>query len=692
MELTDYIRILRKNWVIILVATLLGVGVAAGWSLTRTPQYEASSTVFVSTQAGSTISELQQGSNFTQSRVQTYTSLVTTPIVLNPVIAELELGVTADELAGSVQASSALNTTLITITVTDSDPVAAADVANALGASLTAAVEQIEAITNADGTQTSPVRLSRVKDALPPLTPSSPNVPLNLALGALVGLALGIGVAVLRAVLDTRVTTPRDIEQVTDRPLIGAIAFDPKAKERPLIVHADPLSPRAESFRALRTNLQFLDMGGRASFVVTSSVPSEGKSTTAINLAIALADAGKRVALLDTDLRKPKVAEYLGIEGGAGLTDVLIGNVRVGDVMLPWGQRSLFVLPAGKIPPNPSELLGSQQMHTLLEVLERDFDVVLCDAPPLLPVTDAAILAKATSGAIIVVAAGRTNRHQLSGAVESLQTVGAKIAGLVLTMAPTRGPDAYYSYGAGYGYGYRAQPAPRTMRSRKNQDAAPPPPLAGSRAVAGAPAAGSAGAGTLRSGDDAAKTPAARARGGDLASATAAVSSGSAPTASGDSVGRGVDETARLQAGTGASAPRSAASGGAARGRGVDDVASATSGADASGFAPALSADPDRARAVEETVRPPAGSAFAAGADTPRGPGTDAAVQPTAGAARGSRADDPQPLLPQSGRGGAPAFAPSVDDDPETETDPLGWLNAAFGSGSDSDDGDGTRR
>ncbi|GAA5093729.1 hypothetical protein GCM10025760_24240 [Microbacterium yannicii] len=455
MELTDYIRILRKNWLIIIVATLLGIGLAAGWSLTRTPQYEAQSTVFVSTQASSSIGELQQGSSFTQSRVATYANLVSTPIVMNPVIAELGLGTTAAGLAGRVEASTTANTTLISITVTDADPLQAAETANALAASLSAAVESIESVQNADGTSSSPVRLSRVKDALPPLTPSSPNVPLNLALGALIGLALGVGVAVLRSVLDTRIRTPRDVEQVTDRPIIGAIAFDPKAKERPLIVHDDPLSPRAESFRAMRTNLQFLDVGGRSSFVVTSSVPSEGKSTSTINLAIALADAGNRVALLDTDLRKPKVAEYLGIEGGAGLTDVLIGRARITDVMLPWGNRSLYVLPAGKIPPNPSELLGSKNMHTLLEVLERDFDVVLCDAPPLLPVTDAAILAKATSGAIVVVSAGRTNRHQLSGAVDTLETVGAHIAGVALTMVPTRGPDSY-AYGYGYGYGYGA--------------------------------------------------------------------------------------------------------------------------------------------------------------------------------------------------------------------------------------------
>jgi len=453
MELSDYLRILRKNWLVIVVLTLVGLGAAAAYSLTRTPEFESSSTVFVSTQ-GSTVQELQQGSSFTQARINTYVGLATAPVVLNPVIAELGLDVTARTLAESVSVAAPLNSTLITVTVTDPDPVMAADIANAIAASLATAVPQLEP-ESADGT--SPVRLTRVSDAQPALSPSSPNVPLNLALGVLVGLALGIGVAVLRTVLDNKVRNPRDAEQITAAPSIGAIAYDPKAKDRPLIVHADPLSPRAESFRALRTNLQFLDMGGRASFVITSSIPSEGKSTTTINLAIALADAGKRVALLDTDLRKPKVAEYLGIEGGVGLTDVLIGRARVGDVMLPWGGRSLFVLPAGKVPPNPSELLGSDQMATLLEVLERDFDVVLCDAPPLLPVTDAAILARATSGALLIIAAGKTTKHQLTGAAEALQTVGAKLAGFVMSMGPTRGADSYYSaYGYGYGYGYGA--------------------------------------------------------------------------------------------------------------------------------------------------------------------------------------------------------------------------------------------
>ncbi|MBD8218533.1 polysaccharide biosynthesis tyrosine autokinase [Microbacterium sp. CFBP 13617] len=465
MELSDYIRIVRKNWLLIVAFTALGLVAVAGYTFTRTPVYESSSTVFVSTQTGSTVAEIQQGSSFAQARMNTYVGLVSTPAILDPVIAELGLASSADALAGDLTASAGQNSTLITITVSNPSASQAAAVANAVAASLAERVPQLEPEA---GDGASPIRLTQVRQAQPAMRPSSPNVPLNLSLGTAVGLVLGLAAAALRNRLDTRIRTTRDAEQVTKAPGIGAIAFDAKAKDRPLIVHADPLSPRAESFRALRTNLQFLDMGGRSSFVITSSIPSEGKSTTTINLAIALADAGKRVALLDTDLRKPKVAEYLGIEGGVGLTDVLIGRAEVNDVMLPWGGRSLYVLPAGKIPPNPSELLGSARMGALLTMFEKDFDVVLCDAPPLLPVTDAAILARVTSGALMVVAAGRTTRHQLTLSTEALGTVGAKLAGFVMSMVPTRGPDSYYSaYGYGYEYGYRDTAVTETKSSRR---------------------------------------------------------------------------------------------------------------------------------------------------------------------------------------------------------------------------------
>jgi capsular exopolysaccharide synthesis family protein len=266
-----------------------------------------------------------------------------------------------------------------------------------------------------------------------------------------------LGFAVLRETLDTRIRNEHDVESVTDVSILGGIVFDPKAAERPLIVHVDPRSPRAESFRSLRTNLQFLDVGrADRSFVVTSAVPSEGKSTTAANLAIALADSGASVLLIDADLRRPKMAQYMGIEGGAGLTDVLIGRAEVADVIQPWGRAKLFVLPAGRIPPNPSELLGSARMMHFIGEFNKNYDVVIYDTPPLLPVTDAAILAKSVGGALVVVSAGRTHKNQLRGAIAALANVEASISGLVLTMLPAKGPDAYgYGrYGSAYGYGY----------------------------------------------------------------------------------------------------------------------------------------------------------------------------------------------------------------------------------------------
>lgn len=454
MELSDYLRILRKYWALILALALAGLAASALYSLTKTPEYSSSSKVFVSTQSSDNLSELTQGNTYSQQRVKTYVNLVSTPIVLQPVIAALELNVTAGQLAGQISASSTADTTIIEITATSEDPVLAAELANTTAESLTGVVAKIE--TSEDG-GSSPVKLTRVQEANVPNQPGSPNVPLNLTLGTVIGLALGIAFAVLQTTLDTRIRNERDVESVSDLPLMGGIAFDPKAKQRPLIVQADPKSPRAESFRSLRTNLQFLDVSDQPrSYVITSSIQSEGKSTTAANLAIALADAGHRVIIIDADLRRPKLASYFDLEGAVGLSDVLIRRATLEDTMQPWGRGALTVLPAGAIPPNPSELLGSSVMQKLISGLEKQFDYVLIDAPPLLPVTDGALLARHTGGALVVVAAGRTHKNQLKGALESLVHVNASVAGLVMTMVPTKGPDAYgysrYGYGAGYGY------------------------------------------------------------------------------------------------------------------------------------------------------------------------------------------------------------------------------------------------
>lgn len=467
MELREYIRVLRKNWAFILVFTLVGIGSAAAYSLTRTPMYESTSKVFVSAQGTSTVAELQQGNTFTQARVSTYVSLVGTQAVLVPVIGEFGLSLSSDELAERVTASAALNTLIISITVRDTDPFMAAQLADAIADNLTTTVGVIERPTS---DAESPVRLTQVQQAQVAIDPASPNVPVNLTLGFLLGLLLSIGIAVLREVLDTRIHNELDVREITATPILGGIAWDPKSAERPLIVHEDPQSPKAESFRALRTNLQFIEVNGRKSFVITSSIQSEGKSTTASNLALAMADAGLKVLLVDADLRRPKLATYLNLEGAAGLSDVIAGRAAVSDVVQRWGRQNLYVLLAGTMPPNPSELLGSAQMIQLISELEESFDMVIFDAPPLLPVTDAALVAKATGGAILVTAIGRTNRHQLEGAIASLEQAGARLTGLVLTMIPIKGPDAYGHGRYGYGYGYGVEKDNKRFR-RKTQKA-----------------------------------------------------------------------------------------------------------------------------------------------------------------------------------------------------------------------------
>ncbi len=453
MELRDYLRILHKNWILLLVLLILGLAGGAGYAALQAPKYIASTQLYVSVRTeGAATGDLVQGTTFARQMVTSYVDVVDTALVLDPVIATLGLDTTVAALAPHVTATTPLNTVLIDIAVTDGDPEQAAQIANAVGASFTNVVQNsLEQPTGATGT--SPVLITVTEPAVAPSAPTSPNLRMLIALGALLGLAVGVGVAMLRTVLDSRIHTLHDIENVTDRPMLGGIAYDPDAQKRPLIVHADPRSPRAESFRTLRTNLQFLDVeGGARTFVISSAGPGEGKSTTTANLAIALAETGARVALLDGDLRLPRVADYMGLEGGVGLTDVLIGRIDVADALQKWGQKDLFVLTSGRVPPNPSELLGSAAMDQVLTSLGEYFDYVLIDAPPLLLVTDAAVIGKKARGVILVAASGKTKKQEFAGAVRTLTTAGVDLLGTVVTMLPTKGPDSYgygsYTYGA----------------------------------------------------------------------------------------------------------------------------------------------------------------------------------------------------------------------------------------------------
>lgn len=444
MDLRDYLRILRRNWVLIVAITLAGLLAGGAASLLAKPTYAAETQLFVAIQNSGSVQELQQGNNFSQARVQSYVKTVESPIVLQPVIDSLGLSMTSDELASRVKAGTDLNTVLLNISVTDESAVQAAAIAQAVGDSLIKAVDTLERPRNGG---VSPVNLSIIKPAKAPSAPASPNTKLNLAIGLFAGLALGVLAAVLRNNLDSRVRGQADVRAITNAPMLGGIAFDQEATKHPLLTQTATQSPRAESFRQLRTNLQFANVAGHAKTVlVTSSLPGEGKSTTATNLAIALAQAGKSVCLIDADLRRPMVGEYLGLERNAGLTTALVGAADVNDLLQPWGIDQLYVLTSGQIPPNPSELLGSNEMKNLIERLEKVFDTVVIDAPPLLPVTDAAVLSQHVGGVVLVAGVQKVKRHDIERALSALELVGSNVLGVVLNQLPTKGSDAY-SYG-----------------------------------------------------------------------------------------------------------------------------------------------------------------------------------------------------------------------------------------------------
>ncbi|WP_427016764.1 polysaccharide biosynthesis tyrosine autokinase [Pseudarthrobacter sp. P1] len=462
MEVREYLRILRRNWIIIVALCMVGLLGAGTASVLSKPVYTAETKLFVATQTSGTAQDLNLGNTFIQARVASYVQTATTPTVLQPVIDTLGLNLSAEQLAAKVKASSDLKTVLLSISVDDGSPVQAAAIAQAVANSLIAAVDVLE--KPRDG-GVSPVRVSVVTPATAPAIPSAPNVKTNLALGLVVGLALGIGVALLRTTLDNRVRSESDIHRLTDAPVLGGIAFDQDATKSPLITQISVQSPRAESFRQLRTNLQFAHVSHTSrTLLFTSSLPGEGKSTTATNLAISMAQAGQSVALIDADLRRPMVSEYLGLEGNAGLTTALVGDADVEDLLQPWGEHGLHVLTSGMIPPNPSELLGSEAMKKLIARLEQMFDAVVIDAPPLLPVTDAAVLAQHVGGVVMVVGCHKARQPEVTKSLGTLELVNADVLGIVLNRVPVKGPDAYaYSY-----YSYDSVPAASSSRAKKS--------------------------------------------------------------------------------------------------------------------------------------------------------------------------------------------------------------------------------
>ncbi len=334
------------------------------------------------------------------------------------------------------------------------------------------------------GLRSSNVRV--VDAARVPTVPSEPNIPRNILLGLLIGLAGGIGLAFVREFLDNTVRTPDQVEIISALPSLGIIplglmpaaqgngrksrrlslsAGNGKDKDNgnaagrvELISHAQPKSELAESYRALRTSILLSSLGAPPKVIlVTSALPQEGKTTTSINSAVVLAQKGARVLLVDADLRRPSIHRALGLRSRAGLSNLLTGAGVADSLVVPSPQISnLFVLPAGPPPPQPAELLGSVLMQNYLAQWRNQFDHVVVDTPPTLSVTDAVLLSVEADAVILVIRSGQTTKEALRRARDLLLQVNARVMGVVVNAVDLRSPGSYYYYyyGSQHGHSY----------------------------------------------------------------------------------------------------------------------------------------------------------------------------------------------------------------------------------------------
>ncbi|MCM3688233.1 polysaccharide biosynthesis tyrosine autokinase [Kocuria rosea] len=459
LDLRDLSRLVRTHWRAITIITLVCTLLALGWTLLQPKVYSATASGLVVATGEQDLASALAGNNLAQSKAVSYESLAMSRPVAETVIDELSLDSTPEDLLPRITTNVPVDTPELRITADAEDPTEAADLANAWVVALADQVQELESQGDEDAINR--VAVQPLSNASLPLSPSSPNTKLNLALGLVGGLGLGLLYAFARYKMDRRIRSVDEIQESFGVPVLGIIPTDERLADHREIIETGFSGGRgdhaySEALRELRTNLSFVSVDSPPRIVVvTSSLPGEGKSSITANLAVAIASAGRNVVVVDGDLRRPVVTELFGLVPGVGVTDVLTGQVDVEDVLQTYDRfPNLQVLGAGRTAPNPTELLASKAMHRMLETLAQDA-FVLVDAPPLLPVTDAALLTASADGALIVATAQGTTTDELGKALGNLRQVHGNVLGVVLNRVPTSGADAgYYGY---YGKTYYAQ-------------------------------------------------------------------------------------------------------------------------------------------------------------------------------------------------------------------------------------------
>jgi len=493
MTMRDYWNVVANRRIVILVCVALAVGMSVVASALTTPVYAASSEVLIQPRGQDGL--FADGvANLNSRAVETEVQVIEGRAV-KARVAE-DLGV---EDPPDVNAVPIGDTDAIRLTVRSTNRANAATVANAYAEAyidvrreqsveelLAASSEvqraiddlqtQIEALPDGDPTLNALVAQQAgfrttldqlrvdaalrtggatvIRQAEVPESPVEPTTLRSAVLAGVVGLLIGLGVALFLEYSDDKIRTDDDVERASGLPLLSLVPIDPPPDNRPIAL-AEGTHDSVEAYRGLRTNLQFLALDRALRTVqVTSSLPGEGKTTTATNLAVVLANAGNRVALVDADLRRPRVHQVFGVSVSPGLTDLLLGtNPSVAAVDVPVdGDGSLTVYPSGDVPPNPSEMLSGDRMRSLLDAMADHYDYVIVDSAPILPVSDSVALARSVEGVVVVAHAGRVTTGDVEETVERLAQISAPVLGVVLNQATTDKHDSY-TYG-----GYAPRP------------------------------------------------------------------------------------------------------------------------------------------------------------------------------------------------------------------------------------------
>lgn len=463
MTLEDLWKLTRRQFVVIGACALAGLLLGFAWMALQPKEYTATAGGYVTAGGGQSIGESYSAQTLAQQKATAYVTLFTNRRVAQSVIEELDLDTTPQELVTRISATVPPDGVTINVTATGSRPEAARDIADTVVTAAAAEAKRMEesgptrSAVGSDGETREVASQAQVliqpnESAILPTSPSSPDPARVLPIGLLIGLLIGYGVAAVRHYNDTKVRHTDDVEEVTGTGVLGLLPMSlDLGSERGDIRRTKTFHER-EALRKLRTNLRFVDIDHQPrSIVITSAKQGEGKSTVAANLATVLAESGEQVVLIDADLRRSAVARAFDLDGSVGLSQVLARTASLDDALQPCETPGLEILAAGEIPPNPSELLGSQRMGQLIDQLAEQSFVIL-DAPPLLPVTDGALLTRSADGAVLVIAAGKTHKEEVERAAASLAAVNGKVLGAVLNMVSTRKVDRIRYGDVEYGY------------------------------------------------------------------------------------------------------------------------------------------------------------------------------------------------------------------------------------------------